>query len=189
MPAALLPARHWSEPGRIDFNPNCSEGRKEGVGETSGQTAGSNFEEGARADRRPVRQKKQVFFVRCGSLEVRNFIRHCFARWDLVLTCSPTPSFPTGAGGVRYFPEKQFPDLFSRGVAAVVRTRLVRALRASRLRPWLSVRESRAVNHFLAARQSPHQPPLFDFVRLRRSARVYTVFIATLKLPFKLDRP
>jgi hypothetical protein len=44
---------------------------KEGVGETSGQTAGSSFAEFAPG--KPVRQKKQVFFVRCGSV-VRNFI-------------------------------------------------------------------------------------------------------------------
>ena len=38
---------------------------KEGVGETSGQTAGSPFGKGS-PFREPVRQKKQVFFVRCG---------------------------------------------------------------------------------------------------------------------------
>ena len=45
---------------------------KEGVGETSGQTAGSSFE-GA-SSFKPIRQKKQVFFVRCGPpKEIRNF--------------------------------------------------------------------------------------------------------------------
>jgi hypothetical protein len=44
---------------------------KEGVGETSGQTAGSSFAEFAPG--KPIRQKKQVFFDRCGSM-VRNFI-------------------------------------------------------------------------------------------------------------------
>ena len=46
---------------------------KEGVGETSGQTAGSTFRRAQALDRKPVRQKKLVFFVRCGSLELRNF--------------------------------------------------------------------------------------------------------------------
>jgi hypothetical protein len=45
---------------------------KEGVGETSGQTAGSYFSKEFAHFERPVRQKKQVFFVRCGSL-LRNF--------------------------------------------------------------------------------------------------------------------
>jgi hypothetical protein len=44
---------------------------KEGVGETSGQTAGSYFE-GVRFFK-PVRQKKRVFFVRCGYSKIRNF--------------------------------------------------------------------------------------------------------------------
>jgi len=45
---------------------------KEGVGETSGQTAGSYFSKEFALFEKPVRQKKQVFFVRCGSL-LRNF--------------------------------------------------------------------------------------------------------------------
>jgi hypothetical protein len=34
-----LPARHWSDPGSISFQPERLRRRKEGVGETSGQTA------------------------------------------------------------------------------------------------------------------------------------------------------
>jgi hypothetical protein len=92
LPAALLPARHWSDPGRTQFNPNSSERRKEGVGETSGQTAGSNFAKALALIKAGPAEETRIFFARCGSLEVRNFIRHRFAGWDLVLTCSPTPS-------------------------------------------------------------------------------------------------
>jgi hypothetical protein len=73
MPAALLPARHWSGPGRTQLNPKSSERRKEGVGETSGQTAGSNFGKALAPIQAGPAEEKQIFFVRCGPLEVRNF--------------------------------------------------------------------------------------------------------------------
>jgi hypothetical protein len=64
-----MPARHTSLPDSLlleaDFESRLWS-TKEGVGETSGQTAGSSFW-GVRS-LKPVRQKKQVFFVRCGSL-------------------------------------------------------------------------------------------------------------------------
>jgi hypothetical protein len=37
-----------------------------------------------------------AFFIRCGSV-VRNFTGALAPRWDLTLTCSPTPSFPVPA--------------------------------------------------------------------------------------------
>jgi hypothetical protein len=83
---------------------------KEGVGETSGQTAGSNFKKRSRFGR-AVRQKKQVFFVRCGSLEIRNVTGDLLTWWDLVLTCSPTPSFQ---------PEQVTPGLSFPDIAAVL---------------------------------------------------------------------
>ena len=62
-----MPARHTSlQDGLLleaDFERRLWS-TKEGVGETSGQTAGSSF--GKFASRKTVRQKKQVFFVRCG---------------------------------------------------------------------------------------------------------------------------
>jgi len=61
------------------LNRQISTGRlwstKEGVGETSGQTAGSTFRRAQALDRKPVRQKKQVFFVRCGSPRAPQFHR------------------------------------------------------------------------------------------------------------------
>ena len=68
-----MPARHKSLRTICASKRNSSRrlwSTKEGVGETSGQTAGSSFAEFAPG--KPVRQKKQVFFVRCGSV-VRNF--------------------------------------------------------------------------------------------------------------------
>src|ERR1700722_124809 len=63
-----MPARHTSPQDGLlleaDFERRLWS-TKEGVGETSGQTAGSSF--GKFASRKTVRQKKQVFFVRCGS--------------------------------------------------------------------------------------------------------------------------
>jgi hypothetical protein len=55
---------------------------------------------------KPVRQKK-IFFVRCGWHSIRN-VTGTLARWDLILTCSPTPSFPAGAGYARRL---IFPDI------------------------------------------------------------------------------
>lgn len=46
--------------------------------------------------RETVRQKKPVFFVRCGST-IRNFTGDLEPDRDLVLTCSPTPSFFSAA--------------------------------------------------------------------------------------------
>jgi hypothetical protein len=71
---------------------------KEGVGETSGQTAGSNFERSARAFEKPVRQKNR--FSSFGADRLKSAVSPGTAspRWDLVLTCSPTPSFPPRAG-------------------------------------------------------------------------------------------
>ena len=70
-----MPATSQEPSGRFALRSGIQAGgsgrRKEGVGETSGQTAGSSFAEFAPG--KPVRQKKQVFFVRCGSV-VRNFI-------------------------------------------------------------------------------------------------------------------
>jgi hypothetical protein len=70
-----MPATSQEPSGRLLLRKRLSNRRlwstKEGVGETSGQTAGSSFAEFAPG--KPVRQKKQVFFVRCGSV-VRNFI-------------------------------------------------------------------------------------------------------------------
>jgi hypothetical protein len=64
-----MPARHTSLQDSLlleaDFESRLWS-TKEGVGETSGQTAGSSLL-GVRS-LKPVRQKKQVFFVRCGSL-------------------------------------------------------------------------------------------------------------------------
>ena len=71
-----MPARHTSLPTVASLGKKFEErlmSTKEGVGETSGQTAGSSFE-GARSRQRPVRQKKQVFFVRCDPTAVRNFL-------------------------------------------------------------------------------------------------------------------
>jgi hypothetical protein len=45
---------------------------EEGVGETSGQRPDPTLEM-HRASQEQVRQKKQAFFSRCGSLTVRNF--------------------------------------------------------------------------------------------------------------------
>src|ERR1700759_1400728 len=63
-----MPARHTSLEERFASRSWSDRlwSTKEGVGETSGQTAGSSFREFAL--RKTVRQKKQVFFVRCGSL-------------------------------------------------------------------------------------------------------------------------
>jgi hypothetical protein len=57
---------------------------KEGVGETSGQTAGSLFE-GVLSRQKPVRQKKQVFFVRCESHSGSQFLgsNGPIARWPV----------------------------------------------------------------------------------------------------------
>jgi len=64
-----MPARHTSlQDGLLleaDFERRLWS-TKEGVGETSGQTAGS-YDRGVRSFEKTVRQKKQVFFVRCGS--------------------------------------------------------------------------------------------------------------------------
>src|SRR6185437_16244495 len=73
-----MPARHASPsddrlPKRSKFE-EWLLSTKEGVGETSGQTAGSSFE-GACSRRRSVRQKKQVFFVRCESSSGSQFHR------------------------------------------------------------------------------------------------------------------
>jgi hypothetical protein len=68
-----MPARHTSLQDGLLFEADFERrlwSTKEGVGETSGQTAGSYFREFALD--KPVRQKKQVFFVRCGLL-VRSF--------------------------------------------------------------------------------------------------------------------
>src|SRR5262245_59907513 len=64
-----MPARHTSLRRLLPQGRGLEEwllSTKEGVGETSGQTAGSSFR-GVRSRQSPVRQKKQVFFVRCGS--------------------------------------------------------------------------------------------------------------------------
>jgi hypothetical protein len=70
-----MPARHTSlQDGLLleaDFN-RWLWSTKEGVGETSGQTAGSYFSKSSLLVK-PVWQKKQAFFVRCGSLGIRNF--------------------------------------------------------------------------------------------------------------------
>jgi hypothetical protein len=99
-----MPARHTSLetvcfPKPICFSKQNQIRRlwstKEGVGEASGQTAGSNFPKGS-------------LFLKTGPAEETSFLRsvrilqrsaispaaRCF-RWNLVLTCSPTPSFPT----------------------------------------------------------------------------------------------
>jgi hypothetical protein len=57
------------------------------------------------------------------------------------------------------------------------------------LLPWLSVCEIRTVNRPLMAAQGTHGSSLFRFGPEARGSRVYTPFIATLKLPFKFDRP
>jgi len=87
-----MPARHWSDPERSPHHTEQLRSTKEGVGETSGQTAGSNLGIGVRASRRSGR-RNGFFFVRCRSLEVCNFTGRYSGRWDLILTCSPTPSF------------------------------------------------------------------------------------------------
>jgi len=61
----------------------------------------------ARASAGTVRQKKQAFFVRCGSLEIRNVTGDLLTWWDLVLTCSPTPSFQPE----QVTPGFSFPDI------------------------------------------------------------------------------
>src|ERR1700678_4088296 len=97
-----MPARHTSlQDGLLleaDFERRLWS-TKEGVGETSGQTAGSLFR-GACSFEKTVRQKKQVFFVRCGSCGPQFHGAQSPGR-NLVLTCSPTPSFPAGADSAR----------------------------------------------------------------------------------------
>src|SRR5271169_3723094 len=65
-----MPVRHTSPPHDLLPDKQILKERllstKEGVGETSGQTAGSWFRKSV-LYRKPVRQKKQIFFVRCGS--------------------------------------------------------------------------------------------------------------------------
>jgi hypothetical protein len=75
---------------------------KEGVGETSGQTAGPVF-------------SIELALAKTGSAEERSFLHRCgskapqfhrrLAGWDLVLTCSPTPSFPARALPPGAFPK------------------------------------------------------------------------------------
>jgi hypothetical protein len=63
-----MPARHESLEDDLLLEAGLNRklwSTKEGVGETSGQRPDLNF-------RKTIRQKKEVFFVRCGSL-VRNF--------------------------------------------------------------------------------------------------------------------
>jgi hypothetical protein len=69
-----MPARHTSLQDDLLFEAGFKRwlwSTKEGVGETSGQTAGPYFLKSS-LFQKPVPQKKQVFFVRCGFL-VRNF--------------------------------------------------------------------------------------------------------------------
>jgi hypothetical protein len=65
-----MPARHTSLPDDLLHGMQILKERllsmKEGVGETSGQTAGSWFRKSV-LYRKAVRQKKRVFFGRCGS--------------------------------------------------------------------------------------------------------------------------
>ena len=68
-----MPARHLKLTGATSIHPRKPERRKEGVGETSGQTAGSNFGKALAPIRAGPAEEKQIFFVRCGPLEVRNF--------------------------------------------------------------------------------------------------------------------
>ena len=70
-----MPARHTSPQDGLLLEADFERwlwSTKEGVGETSGQTAGSLFPRFVLLKKsslfeKPVRQKKQVFFVRCGS--------------------------------------------------------------------------------------------------------------------------
>jgi hypothetical protein len=61
MPAAFFAGTSFgADRDDLKLIPKSSERRKEGVGETSGQTAGSNFE-GRSRRLKPIRQKKQMF--------------------------------------------------------------------------------------------------------------------------------
>jgi hypothetical protein len=77
MPAAFLPARHWSNRNdRFSVRAALSDER----GCRRDIRSNGWIELRSSRLRKPVRQKKPVFFVRCGSLEIRNFTRHQFAR-------------------------------------------------------------------------------------------------------------
>jgi hypothetical protein len=113
---------------RSRFNPNGSEDEKRVSARHQVKRPGSNFKRRSRFQK-PVRQKKQAFFVRCGSHEVRNFTGRNSGRWDLVLTCSPTPSFSRSS----LLPAFPFPKSFA--VAADDRDLLADG---KPLRGWLS---------------------------------------------------
>jgi hypothetical protein len=76
--------------------------------------------------RKPVRQKKQVFFVRCGSTGSAISPGAKPGR-NLVLTCSPTPSFPLPGDVPGFFISHHIAVLIVHGISAVA----VRALAVS----------------------------------------------------------
>jgi hypothetical protein len=102
----LTPATSQEPSGRFASRKRISNRRlwstKEGVGETSGQTAGPVF-------------SIELALAKTGSAEERSFLHRCgykgpqfhrrLAGWDLVLTCSPTPSFRARALPPGAFPE------------------------------------------------------------------------------------
>ena len=163
-----MPARHTSLPDSLlleaDFKSRLWS-TKEGVGETSGQTAGSSLW-GVRSSE-PVRQKKQVFFVRCGSL--RSAISpgrkarlrsgpDVFA--DALVPCS----FLAGADSARYGAKSDPPKILdvcpdqprpqSRGVLCV-------GAAATRSRPMVIVSPNGTVNQIPEIRGKPCKTEAF----------------------------
>jgi hypothetical protein len=137
---------------------------------------------------KPVRQKKRVFFTNkfssFGADRLKSAISSGTASpgWDLVLTCSPTPSLqPEQAAHGRSVPN--FQQFLPRPSNAALCLRGYVALRR-----WLAVCNSCTVNRSLAPRQTIREHQLFRFGAGARAAAIYAAFIAPLKLPFKFDR-
>ena len=184
MPAALLPARHLEQSGS---NPIQSEKLRA-------------TQRGCRRDIRSngwIELSGSARASKAGPAEENRF--SSFGADCLRSAIPPATSWSMGSG----------PDVFADALAPA-RGKLRPAFRLpfqyclpgsfafARIRvrsrhfplpPWLSVCEIRRVNRPLTVRQSSQISSLFRLGRLPRPPRVYTRFIATLKLPFKFDRP
>jgi hypothetical protein len=131
-----------------------------------------------------------AFFIRCGSV-VRNFTGALAPRWDLTLTCSPTPSFPVPA---RVCPPAISVDFPGRpagvvGTWAPPRSCLCRLLacREAWLRPSLSICQCQG-KPILQAGENSRETDASVIPPLPGRGGVHVRFIASLKLLFKFYR-
>jgi hypothetical protein len=226
-----LPARHWSDPGRNPFNPNGSEDEKRVSARHQVKRLDRTSKERSRYQK-PVLQKKQAFFVRCGSFsEVRSFTSGCLLSVESGPDVFADALVPPPGGWCPVFSPK-IVGLVGAGLPASRLGPSARALGCPRIGPSLPCRgrldrkwlgssvpgrrapvppravhawlafgrrrstldamvigsPSRTVNQFPERRQKRDETSVSPIPRHSRGCRVYTRFIAMLKLPFKSAR-